>query len=41
MITGEGAGTAAALTLKNKCTLRSLDKDILQKQLKKQGAFIK
>lgn len=41
MITGEGAGTAAALTLKNNCTLRTLDTDILQKQLKEQGAFIK
>lgn len=40
MITGEGAGTAAALALKNNCTLRLLDRKTLQDQLKKQGAFI-
>lgn len=41
MITGEGAGTAAALSVKNSCSLRTLDTKLLQTQLKKQGAFIK
>ena len=41
MISGEGAGTAAALTLKKSCTLRTLDIKELQIQLKKQGAFIR
>ena len=40
MITGEGAGTAAAFAIKNAQSLRSLDIKSLQAQLKQQGAFI-
>lgn len=41
MITGEGAGTAAASAVNTAQDLRSLDIKKLQEQLKQQGAFIK
>ncbi|MBQ9502358.1 MAG: FAD-dependent oxidoreductase [Lentisphaeria bacterium] len=41
MITGEAAGTAAAMTLSKGCSLRTLDVSSLQKRLVEQGAVIK
>ena len=38
MATGQAAGTAAALAVKNKVTPRNLDVELLQKTLKEQGA---
>ncbi len=38
--TGEAAGTAAAVALKEKVSPRKLDAGLIQKQLKKQGAFL-
>ena len=40
MVTGEAAGTAAALAVRRKTTPRELDTDILQRQLQTQGAVI-
>lgn len=37
---GEAAGTAAAIAAKSGCTVKNVDAEALQTQLKKQGAFI-
>jgi hypothetical protein len=37
---GEGAGTAIALAVKNKCQVRDINIKSLQNQLKKHGAFL-
>jgi len=38
--TGQGAGVAAALSVKNKCKPRHVDINLLQKTLRKQGCYL-